>query len=423
MIGKRRVWLLALAVVATSCSSDQADNTCDSDSDCEAPGTRCNVEARQCVCITDEACGDPALFCNAAGACQRRAGCRVNSDCPADTFCDVGSGACLAAAGEAQLGSSCGLSSHCPFGSICQGGVCTAGCYSDGDCPLGQICFEQRCVSGGPGEQVCSTSDFCEYGAICGPDNLCRDDRRGPYCRGCSRRSATNPRPCDDPRNLCIINSVELGGLTNVCGVDCSLGQPCPGGYDCRRIIVLTSDECGRTADCRCEANRISPGITACSVARPCEPSLPSGEPNPLAAACFVEGVAACNGGTPGGPIPCRVPRGQTEGNCLCGDDSDCAGGGTCVDGFCCTGQVRNDEALRCVFGETSVRGFCTCVTDDDCDRDVCDATSRTCLITGLPCTPGANDCAPIACVDGGCQVGQNCVPEQGLTCSIVNPR
>lgn len=407
---------LLLLVTAGACSGEESGTLdCTSDEACTIPGTRCDLELERCVCVTDEACPD-GNFCNAFGSCQRRTGCAVNADCSEGRFCDIESGICLDAPEQPSLGSPCGLASHCPYGAVCAEGKCAEGCFDDGDCTLAQICYEGYCTVGGPGETICSGPDYCEYGQSC--DNfLCEDDNRGPYCRTCSQRTSMNPNPCDGYRNFCLVNAQELGGVTNFCGVDCSQGQGCPSGYSCNDVIVLTRSQCGRTADCRCDPSNVDYGSFSCTLPQPCDPRLPGGEPDPNAQLCVVEGEPSC------GDAPCYVPRGQNQGRCGCAVDTDCANDGVCVEGFCCTGEVRDDEALECVGGEGRVTGYCTCATDDDCGRDSCEASSGTCLITGFPCTPGNNDCPALACVNGGCFIGQNCAPEQGLSCSVVGGR
>lgn len=417
----RICYALLLGGALWSCSSDtNSVGACSSDSDCELLGTRCDLTQSRCVCVTDDACSS-GFFCNSVGICQEKRGCSINSECEDGTFCDIESGLCLTDPGEPSLDSPCGLSSHCPYGSVCQNGTCTEGCFNDGDCTLGQICLDGVCFTGPPGETICKTSDFCDYGDVCGSDNLCRPDRRGPYCRGCTQRTSMNPTPCDEPRNFCLINSQELGGFTSFCGVDCSLGQACPSGYTCNNVVVLTASlpSCGTTAECRCDRDQITFAATTCSVTEPCLPTLPDGRPDPDGTLCVVEGAPACNGGVDG-DANCIVGRGATEGNCSCVNDSQCPNGGACVAGRCCTGSVRPEEDLRCVGGEGRVTGRCTCVTDDDCGRDSCDPTSGSCRITGVPCTPNAGDCPAIACVNGGCLIGQNCAPQQGLSCSVV---
>lgn len=413
-------WLAAILVLSACSGNTVPVGICTNDSECTIPGTRCDLSQMQCVCATDEAC-DSESFCNSAGVCQKRTGCAITADCGAGTFCDIASGLCLQDPGEPGLGSPCGLSSQCPYGTVCRDGTCQEGCFGNGDCPLGQICVDGFCFTGGPGERLCTDNNFCEYGDVCGTDNRCREDRRGPYCRGCSPRSSTNPNPCDDRRNFCLLNTQELGGFTNFCGVDCSTGQDCPSGYGCSNIVVLTRSTCSNTAECRC-GGPVTFASATCSVAEPCRPTLPDGTPDPDAQSCVVAGAPACNGGVEG-QADCVVPVGQTSGNCTCASNSDCSEGGTCVAGLCCGGSVRPEEDLRCVGGEGRVTGFCTCATDDDCGGDSCDPVSGRCGITGVPCTPGQNDCPTISCINGGCLVGQNCAPQQGLSCSEVTGR
>jgi hypothetical protein len=406
--------LAALALAAPGCRGGEvAVGACVTDSDCGAPGTRCDLESQRCVCDTDEAC-EEGEFCNRAGVCQARAGCGGSADCPEGAFCDVASGKCLG--GPAlSVGGPCGLASQCPYGAICEGGRCLSGCFDDGDCRLGDVCLDGACSGG-----VCGGDDFCDYGERCEGD-ACRADRRGPYCRGCSFRTEQNPTPCDDARNFCLNNSLEQGGFSQFCGVDCSLGQPCPNGYDCLGVVILTEDTCTFDAQCQCDPARISFARATCEAQAPCDPRTPDGRPDRNATTCVLAGHPACNGGAEGGAASCLVPRGQRTGSCTCATDGDCDGGAACVSGVCCTGAVRPERA--CFIGESRVSGFCSCATDDDCPRDVCEPSSGRCAITGQPCTPGNDDCGPIACVDGGCVIGRNCAPTQGLSCSVVTGR
>lgn len=401
-----------------ACTKDaKTDNSCESNLDCFAPGTRCDLEVRQCVCATDEACAD-GFFCNRAGLCQAIAGCLSNIDCPREgTYCDAATGQCLPGP-SLQLGSTCGLASHCPFGTICTDGSCVAGCFDDGDCPLGQVCLDGSCAGG---DGVCADDSFCGYGERCIDSTspaTCRVDRRGPYCQGCSFRTVMNPEPCDHPRNFCLINSLEASGFRSFCGVDCSLGQECPNGYDCHGVVILTEDVCTFNAQCRCDPRTIRFATATCTVAAACDPRNPDGTPDTNASACVFAGQRHCNGGVEGGPASCIVGKDQRFGNCTCATNDECGEGGICVDGVCCSGEIREDR--DCAVGENRVSGFCTCATDDDCPRDACDGSRGACAITGQPCTPGADDCGPIPCVDGGCVIGANCAPLQGLSCSVV---
>ncbi len=407
--------LVAVGGAAGGCgSTSTTDLGCETNADCALAGTRCDTTAKRCVCAIDEAC-DEGRFCNSLGVCQLRAGCVRTADCGENAFCDSASGQCLSGP-SGGLGTLCGTTDQCPYGTLCTVGTCQVGCFDDGDCRLGEICFEGACATG---DGICSTNEFCDYREVC-DGNACRLDRRGPYCRGCSPRTMANPNPCEDPRNFCLINNLETGGFTSFCGVDCSGGQACPNGYDCNRIIVLTDDVCGSNADCRCQSGSIRFATATCTVAAPCVPRRADGSADPQGTRCLVEREPSCNGGLANGGNACIVPRGETVGNCLCGTDADCGDGGTCVDGLCCTGPIQ--EGRECRIGENRTAGFCSCATDDDCPRDACDATRGVCAITGRPCAPGQGDCGPIACVEGGCLIGNNCAPIQGLSCSVVGP-
>lgn len=401
-----------LLVVLCACTSSETSR-CAVDADCPA-GFRCDVTLQQCVCASDEGCG-PGSFCNRAGVCQRESGCQRNSDCPDDAFCDISSGNCLAGQPFIEE-ASCGLSSQCGPGLVCVDGLCVPGCFDAGDCPIGEVCREGSCV-GGFG--VCDISPDCEFGQVCDQiDEICRNDVRGPYCRACTRRSAANPEPCDDPRNYCLVNNRELGGFTNFCGVDCSLGQPCPSGYGCSGVVILTEARCFNSAECQCSGS-VTPAVASCN--QPCDPRLPDGSPDLNAPPCVFEGQPECNGGAAGGEASCIVQPRATSGICTCATDDDCRDGETCAAGLCCSGSVRTDR--ECRGGEGTTSGFCSCATDDDCPRNNCNGLRGVCELTGLPCVPGNNDCDPVPCINGGCLIGQNCAPAEGLACSDVRRR
>ena len=199
--------------------------------------------------------------------------------------------------------------------------------------------------------------------------------------------------------------------------MDCSIGQPCPNGYGCSSVVILTQTTCTNPAQCQCGGS-LRFATSTCTVAVACDPRLADGRPDPDQPPCVFEGEPACNGGVEGGPATCVVPAGQTAGNCTCATDNDCEGDSVCTSGLCCSGTVRADR--ECRGGEGTTSGFCTCSTDDDCPNNSCDGFRRACSLTGLPCTPGNGDCDPIPCVNNGCVIGQNCVPVQGLSCSDV---
>jgi hypothetical protein len=428
MGARRVVATIAVLIAATSgCKkSSPPANTCNTDADCAAPGTGCDTALHQCICKRDEAC-PMGQFCNHVGVCQGIAGCTANADCTKkNQYCDIASGMCLDGAAM-QIGSRCGLATHCPSGSICMDGACQDGCFGDGDCILGDVCLKTMSSTVGmcaTGNGVCSDDTFCKFGESCSASTVpatCKRDFRGPYCRGCSQRTTANPEPCDAPQNFCLINNLEIGGHLEYCGVDCSLGQACPNGYICDGVVILTQDVCTNQAECQCDRTKgIRYATATCTVAIACDPHKPDGTPDPNAPSCIIPAEPSCNTPQMTRTASCVVARGLTVGACTCRIDSDCGPGGSCVDGRCCTGGVPHPTRM-CEGGEGNISGFCTCDRDSDCPRDVCDGSRSACVITGLPCTPGMDDCPAIPCVMGGCVIGKNCAPEDGLNCTILS--
>jgi hypothetical protein len=107
-----------------------------------------------------------------------------------------------------------------------------------------------------------------------------------------------------------------------------------------------------------------------------------------------------------------------------CNVDADCPNEGLCghdpgvAQGFC-YGDCKPKEGAN--------ESFCGCVADSDCAQDSCVAETRTCSISRKACDPNGSGCGRIRCVDfgdrGGCLIGQNCKPVEGLTCHDVGPQ
>lgn len=372
---------LALAVAALLLAAGCKDQSltgvgCREDVDCGSPTSawRCEAQTGACFCRTDAACPG-GQFCNTAGFCQDRAGCEKNEDClDPSLLCDTSTGQCLAQG-------RCSSDLQCALGEVCavSTGRCVEGCRDDGDCP-GTSCRcgdgpcgcdggtadeRARCALGVCDAYFCSDASYCRFGESCGVEDggvgqaACFSDydaRLRPYCDNCSFGGGVEV--CGVGPNYCLIDTRHPGA--SFCGADCAAGQSCPRGYSCQDVIVVFTQW-------------------------------------------------ACTRSNPTCPVDTTLP---------CATDEECKRGGTCVkqpgmpNGYC---------AGKCAIEEGDEGGFCTCQVDSDCAQESCSAGE--CSISRRPCVT-QDDCRQIRCVDfeggGGCLIGQNCAPADGLSCVEV---
>lgn len=364
--------VLALSgVVLSGCPQDPTlVGGCVDDQQCvkeNGPGWVCSKKfsPKRCTCTTDSACGTNE-FCNAAGDCQAQVGCYTNDDCPTGLICDTSNNHCIEK-------NHCTSDIECPIGSLCNLVTfrCEPGCHVDGDCPLKQVCrcpqSDPKCAIGQCKTGLCDDKSFCAYKQLCEQDpnigdSVCVTDTRGPYCSQCQLGAGQGLALCDQPGNYCLVDTSIPGGMGSYCGVDCSQGQPCPNGFGCDYVVILTQSLCGVDADCP-----------------------------PTGGTCTTD--ADCPGGR------CAIAAGDTTGRCA----------GKCV----------GSE------GGAAGTGFCSCVQDADCPQDTCDPTNRVCGLTRAPCQLDGTQCAgQLSCVNingvGGCVIGKNCAPVDGVTCAMV---
>jgi hypothetical protein len=361
------------ALVLIACRDPGLKPTgCSKDGDCGIPASafRCETQTGVCYCRTNEAC-NPREFCNTAGFCQDKSGCVRNEDCIGpDLFCDTASGSCVSKG-------FCSTDLHCALGFVCDlsSNRCVEGCRRDGDCPgISCRCGELPCACTGTTQQelqacpmgvcdpsFCSNESFCQYGEICGiPADA------GVQRNQCYSDYDPNRRPyCDnctfgggDPR---------CGNGPNYCLIDTSHVGAFYCGVDCSAGQV-----CPRGYACQSVIVVGLPGTAQCSQTQGCAP-----HPD----------------------VPCFA-------------DGGCPRGGICVNGQC-AGQCRPDESAQI--------DFCTCISQSDCPRETC--SGGECSISRRPCVTD-DSCPPFFCVDfggvGGCLIGSNCAPANGLTCVEV---
>jgi len=370
--------VLAVLVALPACKDTRlGGKACQVDGDCGSPASafRCEPQTGVCYCRTDLAC-PPTQLCNPSGFCQDRAGCQTNADCLGDgLFCDTTAGNCLPKG-------RCSLDVQCDLGQVCDTSrsTCVDGCRKNGDCNGASCrCDAGACACAGSTQEeiarcpigvcdpsFCADNTFCRFGEQCGvqpdagsPLATCYSDydsQTRPYCDNCLIGGGVPT--CGVGPNYCLIDTRHPGAY--YCGADCSQGQSCPRGYGCQDVIVVFTQ-------------------WACTRSNPSCPTNPA--------------------------LPCT-------------SDAQCKRGGTCVipaglaSGYC---------AGKCAIDEGDSTGFCTCQVDSDCAPESCNAGE--CSISRRKCV-GDQDCRTIRCVDfqgaGGCLIGQNCAPANGLTCNEV---
>lgn len=370
----------ALAAGAASCGGETVlKELCASDTECidsheGNPNWFCH-DRGQCACLNDDACHDNehcnALDAGGDGLCHPNRLCDLNSDCKAGERCGP-DGVCRAG---------CVNDLQCELGKICDpiSQVCKDGCWTHGDCKLRQACmckspsgeFDEACVCDNPEHEgcspgrcipdVCPDKSFCDYGELCLPGE---DGQK--HC-------------VKDDRGPYCEKCTATPGETTFCG---SKGP--------NFCLVDTNDPARRANFCGvdCDDNQECPNGYDCV------------------------DVLQLTQQTCSGSSQC-VPPPSAPG---CEEDEDCPSGAQCVNGLC---------AGMCFGSEGGTRGFCSCVTDDECPQDTC-GTDRRCNITRKPCIPGpADSCrGAILCVNDGfagyCRIGSNCAPADGLSCAEV---
>ncbi len=390
------------ALILAACPDGRTVRRCASDADCkDANIYRCDKATGYCLCRTNGACRSGET-CNAAGYCVPQSRCTSSRECSEGQICETTTGTCVASG-------RCASDLACPTGNICDRATssCKAGCRSNGDCRAGEVCVCQTALgeevcqcpvtgelarqtcpqvslpdggtgTGAPGKCMgdrCGDSSFCAFGEVCAtpePGLLPQcisdyDPRFRPYCDNCV--FSPGGVVCGQGANYCLTAFDPRTGLRyDFCGVDCSSGQPCPNGYLCDDVIVVYGKwQCGSDADCTAPEKRSS---------------------------------------------------------LICSKDEDCPRGGRC---FKELGALTGWCYARCYRQEGAGSGFCGCIVDEDCFQDSCDPVSRTCTVSRKPCDlSGAGCTTKIRCVDfggaGGCLIGKNCAPVEGLTCADVRP-
>ena len=390
--------LVGLAVVVagglavTPACPPAAAARCTDDVQCQTatdPYHRCDIASGECRCTDARGCGDTES-CNALGRCQAIAGCADNDDCGEGLFCVLGNCEATSFCGAERC---CSTDAACPFTSVCDAltGACVPGCRDEADCVLGQGCVGAGGGRLGSCDAACTSDALCAPGELCNLSfGVCERDTRGPYCQGCS--GGVQSDDCGANGNYCLLDTVNGGAY---CGIDCSRGQACPNGYDCKDVIILPAST-----------------LPTCLLPEACDAGLCTR----TGATCVVD--EDCPEGPPGSTCP-RADIGNCEldPNLACEGDAACAEQGACLKQEC---RVREGASF----------GVCSCTKDTDCPRDRCVGADNTnpdapaagaCELSRHPCFLDF-ECDVITCVQGGCLLGRNCKPANDRTCVDTLP-
>ncbi len=397
---KPKVLVLAFALAAVAGACNEQRNfagECQADADCPV-GSACKItgvgdSVGICICRSDEAC-NPGEECNSQGVCQARSGCRTTADCADEpnTYCDVGSGDCIAL-------TKCGSLVHCDPGFVCDpaSGTCVAGCYGHGDCQLYSACTVTdgsalgACLSG-----TCGDKSFCDYGEVCN-NGTCAPFPSNENCQPCEN----GPAECPSPNGFCLTNNQydpnrPETGASAFCSTECNDEANCPNGYNCVRIVVPTQNECTQNSDCNpgseCRLGEAAlRGWCTCQSNEECSPDRFPGQ---CQRSCGGFGLRACMTDADCTALPCQASCAGSGAPCQ--DDSQCAPIELCQNNLCIT------DGRPCSRGNE-----CLC-------------SGGSCLNSGRTCTTAA-DCT-LTCQDGGCLIGAGCAPSEGLLCPELRP-
>lgn len=298
-----------------------------------------------------------------------------------------------------QFAGECKTAEECPTGSTCRiakgdtSGLCV--CRSDEACAEGEVCNTQGVCqkrAGCRSNVECEASKFCDLATgACIDRTACGSDVHCLPGTVCDDTGTTCVNGCFDNAD-CPLYSVCMGGGPGVRG-------SCLAGRCTDPTFCDYGDFCAINGNCTDATN---PSFcAACSQANPCPANTDF---------CLIN--SGYDPGRPenGGPNFCGVsctspdecPAGYQCGGVVlltqdqCTNSNECGGGGR-----------------ECVLGEGDLRGFCTCVNDQDCAADtVPPACNGSC--GGLGIQPCDNDNQCLTTCQKRCQfpAGQACTTD-----------
>ena len=247
------------------------------------------------------------------------------------------------------LGDPCTEGTKCASG-FCNGDVCSE-CDGDSDCGAAEACVDD---TAGVGYFVCESTLF-DLGDDCTDGNECASG----FCNGDVCSECTGDNDCAGG-GTCVDDTGGVGYFVCEGGLG-DLGDACTDGSEC------ASGFCNGNVCSECEDNN------DCGAAEACVDDT-GGVGYFVCESTLLDLGDACTDGS-------ECTSGFCNGDVCsgCEGDSDCAGGGTCVDDtgglgyFVCEGSL-GDLGDDCADGSECVSGFCNndvcseCEMNGDCD-------------------------------------------------------
>lgn len=390
------------------CDAEACEGCCDADQRCQ-PGTTdgvCGAGGGACqACPDDETC-EGGVCSGCSLTCD---GCCSGSTCEAsaDEHCGVDGVACTLCSMRAPtcVNGTCQCQDQpaCTPGQACSNGmcVCTAASCPDGCCE-GNECRIRSFDSCGYGGNECTACDpqladgcsstgacTCSGNAGCSPGEYCVDG--ACYCGGSSC-----PNGCCQDGTCHDITSASFCGLNGSECVACEVD----------RADGCVDGQCACGDGAACGPNQVCVAHACACTAASCPTGCCDGD------TCATITFEHC--GDPGGPCTaCDPVRADTcsGGDCLCGDEPQCAEGQRC------------DPTRGCVCDAASCTGCCDAVgfCHDDDDPDACGSGGAECVVCtgGQPCDSGVCANCRSGCLDGCCSGTECNRPPTHEACAI----
>lgn len=385
--------LLALAACSSSTNQTHPDadggagsqvgRTCNVDAECG--GLRCDTVRRQCICLADTDCSGATPYCsNFTGLCVADVpGCKSNSDCAANQFCNPETRACQDLRGfceSCHADAECGSGNHCLADQSLGQSFCSKACGSQTDCPQGTTC---TAIAQGDSQCLPNAGSNCKTFTGCTPDSL-KSCNTNEDCA-----NANNDQVCDVGSGVCRarVQICPLGTVCDpsvrVCVNSCSVDRDCSsdGSLACVNHLCQALSSCASDTDC--------PTDKVCDV--------PPGASGGTCVA-FCTSDTSCGVGRVCQPVV--EADGSTRQSCLpgCVHDTDCAPNEICLDQngnvFVPSGTALG-QCSNTYQGRPACQGTSSCAS---CDLCMADHTCQSAASLGFchVCDPnrGNTDCS-----------------------------